>query len=604
MSSAVATRKPAPPSTFADIATQYARDVHTGRIPAAMLTRLAAERHLGDLARQGAKAFPWTYSARHVERVCRFAELMPHIKGEWANRRELIRLEPWQVFVLASIFGWVHRDHGYRRFRTAYIEVPRKNAKSTLGAVIALYMLILDGEAGAECYTAATTRDQARVVFNDMCAMVQKTPELRNRYGVVVEKHQILVPGTNSVAKPITREQSANEGLNVHLGLCDELHAHKSQDIYQVLDQGKGARLNALLLAITTAGSNLAGICYQIRQMVVGILQKLMQSADLERVFGLIYTIDDDDDPGDPVSWRKANPNLGVSVYEFDMVDAHAKAKASPSQWNEFLTKRLNRWVHAGKPYFDAVAWRTRCLSQELAEFGREIPERFNGLRCFIGIDLATRRDIASMVAVFPVEEPVTRVRAESRAAGEEPETRTEYYVFGKHYLPEATVTASRNAAYPGWAHDGWITTTPGETTDFGFIRRDLLDWHSRFEAVEVPYDPREARQFATENLNDYGVEMVEFRQGFTTFNEPMKAADAAIVEGRFHHNGDPVLAWAVGNVVAKVGSYDDVMPKKDTPEAMIDPFVATLMAFGRAIVSTQEPVVESVYEHRGVRRL
>lgn len=594
-----ATSRANPPTSagFAEVATQYARDVYSGKTPAALITRQAAERHLGDLARQGADTFPWVYDARRVERVCRFAELMPHIKGEWAKRKELIKLEPWQVFILGSIFGWVHRDSGQRRFRTAYIEVPRKNAKSTLAAIVALYMLILDGEEGAECYTAATTRDQARIVFNDMAAMVRKTPALRERYGVVVEKHQILVPGRNAFARPITREQSANEGLNVHLGLCDELHAHKSADVYEVLDQGKGARLNPLLLSITTAGSNLAGICYQVRQMIVLILQQPKRSEELDRVFGIIYTIDTDDDPNSEVAWRKANPNYGVSVYTDDLADAHAKAAASPARWNEFLTKRLNVWVQAGSPYFDSQALRTRCFSAEVAEEAPAIPARFDGMPCFIGIDLATRRDIASMVVVFP--EIVT---LEDDTAGEK--STTLYWIFGVHYLPKATIEAARNPAYGGWVREGWIVETPGETTDFDFIKRDLLEYASRFDVKEVPFDPREARQFATERINEDGLLMVEFRQSFGTYNEPMQAADSAIAEGQLRHNGDPVFLWAMGNITAKKGAYGDIMPDHDSEDAKIDPGSAFLMAFGRAILHVDEPTERSVYEQRGVRRL
>lgn len=602
MSSALAA-PPSPPRavTFAERATRYARDVHTGAIPGSLLTRLAAERHLGDLARAGSASFLWTYDERRVERVCRFAELMPHIKGEWAKRKERIRLEDWQVFILASIFGWVHRETGQRRFRTAYVEVPRKNAKSTLGAIILLYMLVLDGEEGAECFTAATTRDQARIVFKDACAMVRKTPELQQRYGVVVEKHQILVPGHNSFAAPITREQSANEGLNVHLGLCDELHAHKTPDVYEVLDQGKGARLNPLLLSITTAGSNLAGICYQVRQMVVLILRRQAVSEELERVFGLIYTIDEDDDPSGEVAWRKANPNFGVSVYPDDMADAHAKAAASPARWNEFLTKRLNVWVQAGDPYFDATALRTRCLAPELVAVAPGIPEEFDGRRCFVGIDLATRRDLAALVVVFPEDAPWDELPEDVRGRlGEQRERVTLYTVFGRYYLPAATIETARNAAYPGWVRDGWIVETPGETTDFAFIKRDLLEWAERFDVLEVPFDPREARQLATELLNDHGLEMVEFRQGYSTYNEPMKAADVAIVQGAVRHNGDPVFLWAMGNVVGKQGAYGDVMPDHDTEAAKIDPASAFLMAFGRAIVHVTVPSATSVYEERG----
>lgn len=575
--------------TFADVATDYARAVVGGEIPASRLTVAACSRHLADLDRVGRTDFAYRFDVGAVQRVCLFAQLMPHIKGEWANRKETIRLEPWQVFVLGSIFGWVNVETGARRFRTAYLEVPRKNAKSTLGEVIMLYMTVLDGEEGAECYSAATTRDQAGIVLNGARQMALKSPEFRQRFGVIVEKFQIVVPSTNSVAKAITRESSANEGLSPHLGLNDELHAHKSSDVYEVLDLGRGARLNSLLLSITTAGADLAGICYEVRTMIVGILEGYLASAEMDRVFGLIYTIDEDDDPHDPSSWRKANPNLGVSVYEDEFANAHAQATTSAARWNQFLTKRLNVWVRAGAPWFNSEALRTRCISEPLrrrAERRRvliragrtpradDIPAAYDGRRCYVGIDLATRRDIAAMVAVFP-EHRVTE-------AGE---PVIEYTAFGRYYLPEVAIQDARTAAYSGWVRNGWVTVTPGETTDFAFIKRDLIAWRDRFDIREVPFDPRDARQLATEMLNEHGLEMLEFAQSYATFNEAMRELDAAIVGGRFHFNGDPVLQWAMSNVTAKTGALEDVMPAKESPQSKIDPAVATLEAVARAML-------------------
>lgn len=564
-----------PALRFSRLATEYAEEVVEGRIPASKFTIAACQRHLDDLDRQGSSDFPWVMNEAAAEKVCRFMELMPHIKGEWATKKLKISLEPWQVFILVSIFGWVHHETGYRRFRNAYIEVPRKNAKTTLASGIMLYMLALDNEAGAECYSAATTRDQARLVFDDAKAMADKSPRLKEDYGVITSKYLIEVPRSNSKAKPITRESSANEGLNVHLGICDELHAHKNSDVYDVLDQGKGSRRNALLLSITTAGSELGSICYDIRTLVASILDGVFSSRELDRFFGIIYTIDEDDNPSDPLVWRKANPNFGVSVYEDDFIDAHAKAKASPTRWNDFLTKRLNVWVRAGSPWFDLMAWKS-CFAPELVTDDHSIPEEFNGRRCYIGIDLASRRDIAAVVAVFPDESKPFDERA--------------YAVFGRYYLPSTRIETARSSMFEGWETAGWITSTEGATTDFGFIKRDLLEWASRFELVEVPFDPREARQLSTELVNDAGLPMVEFNQSYANFNEPMKTLDSLIIEGRIQHNGDPVLTWAMGNVVAKTGALGDVMPASDSALAGIDPAVALLEAVGRSAVHIDEP--------------
>lgn len=549
----------APPHV--ELAVDYARRVVDGHVLACKWVRLAAQRFLGDLERTD---WPYHFDERRAERVCVFAEQMRHVKGEWANRGETIRLEPWQCFILVNVFGFVD-DSGHRRFREVYIEVPRKNAKSSLSSVVALYMLAMDGEEGAGVYSAATTRDQARITFDDGVAMIEKNPDFRERYGLKPGKFAVAVPAHNATWKPITRESAANEGLNVHLGLLDELHAHKNRDVFGVIRQGMGARRQPLLWMITTAGSDQSGVCYEQRSGVARILEGTAGgSVELERIFGVIYTLDEGDNPWDPDVWPKSNPNLGVSVYLEDMAAAAAKAQLLPGERAEYLTKRHNIWVTALDPYFDASLWvRGRMPGWR----GVEIPAALDGRRAFVALDFATRRDIAAMNIVFPLNE-------------------RRYAVFGKYYLPQAAIQQSRTAAYSGWVDEGWITVTPGDTTDYSFIRRDLLEWVERFRIDQVAYDPREARQFAAEMENEHGVAMEEIRQGYASYNEPMKELDALIVERRVHHSGDPVLAWAIGNVVARRGAYGDVMPDREGEDNKIDPAVATLMALAQAMVA------------------
>ncbi len=247
---------------------EWAYDVLDETIPSCEFVRLAAQRQLDDLERELDESFPFRFDPEAAERVCRFVELMPHVKGVWANRRERLRLEPWQQFILTTVFGWVRKDSGQRRFRYVYIEVPRKNAKSTLSSAVALYMLSHDGEFGAEVYSGATTRDQARITFEAAKVMCDLTPTYTARYGVEAGKLAISIPGRNATFKPITREQSANEGLSPHLGLIDELHAHKNRDVYSTLRQGMGAREQPILWMITTAGADQSSLCYEQRSAV------------------------------------------------------------------------------------------------------------------------------------------------------------------------------------------------------------------------------------------------------------------------------------------------------------------------------------------------
>ncbi|MCA8291952.1 terminase large subunit [Burkholderia vietnamiensis] len=303
--------------TFVDTANQYIDDVLAGRIVACKWVRLACERQRRDLARaeMGDPEFPYRFDNDAATRICEFIELLPHTKGRWARTRQSIRLEPWQAFILTTVFGWLHVDSGLRRFRRAYEEVARKNAKSTKSSGIALYLFAADGEPGAEVYSAATTRDQAKIVFDDARAMALREPDMCAALGVEILQHQLLTDD-GSKFLPLSAEGSTLDGLNVHGGVIDELHAHKTRAVFDVIDSGTGARDQSLLWLITTAGSDLTGICYEQRTHVTKILEGVFVD---ETFFGIIFTLDDGDDWSDPSVWIKANPNLGVSVFVDDM---------------------------------------------------------------------------------------------------------------------------------------------------------------------------------------------------------------------------------------------------------------------------------------------
>jgi phage terminase large subunit-like protein len=385
---------------YAAIAEQYARDVVAGTVLACKWTIAACQRQLLDLARAESPDFPYRYEPARGARVCRFIELLKHIKGKWA--RTPIRLEAWQVFILMTVFSWVwatkaHADpeiaarDGTRRFRTVYVEVPRKNAKSTLTSGVGLYMLGLDGEGGAECYSAATTRDQAKIVWNDARTMALRCEEYRDRFGVEVGAHAITVPESSSKFVPLAADEDSLDGLNVHFAAIDELHAHKTRGLVDVLETATGSRTQSLLWEITTAGSNRAGICYEQRTYLTKLLQHV--AAD-ESFFGIIYTIDDEDDWTDPAVWAKANPNYGVSVFPDDLARLCRKAQEMPSAQGNFLTKRLNVWVNADTTWMDMRAW-DKCADPNLSI------EDFVGERSICALDIASKVDLAAKVHVF-----------------------------------------------------------------------------------------------------------------------------------------------------------------------------------------------------------
>lgn len=557
------------------IARRYAEDVVSGAIAACKWVVLACQRQLKDLERQGTPDFPYVYEPKRGARVCRFIELLPHIKGKWAGTP--IHLEAWQVFILMTVFSWVGAPGTaraeLRRFRTTYEEVPRKNAKSTKTSGVGVCMTVLDGEGGAECYSAATTRDQAKIVWSDARQMVLRSPGFRNRFGVQVGAHSITVPGSASKFVPLSSEDGTLDGLNIHFAAVDELHAHKTRGLYDVLETATGARTQSLLWNITTAGSNRAGICYELRTYATKVLEGVTQD---ETFFAIIYTIDEGDDPFAPATWAKANPNYGVSVMPDDIARLAQKAKETPAALNNFLTKRLNVWVNADTAWMQAGAW-DKCKDDTLAL------EQFAGERCYVGCDLASKIDLASLGYVFPRD-----------VDGE-----THYYLFTRNYLPEDAAEGSANSQYSGWVHEKRIITTPGNVIDFNRIQEDLRADKSRFEIAALAYDPFQATKFATELLEE-GFPMVEVGQTVKNLSEPMKEFEALVRAGRIHHNGDPLLAWCISNVVCHVDVKENIYPRKAQPQNKIDPVVALLTAFNRVLLEPAPAV--SVYETRGVR--
>ena len=545
------------------IARQYAQDVVNGTIAACKWVVAACRRQLKDLERQGTAEFPYVYEPKRGARYCRAIELFPHIKGKWAGTP--IRLEPWQIFLLMTVFSWVGAPATaraeLRRFRTVYTEVPRKNAKSTLTSGVGICMTALDGEGGAECYSAATTRDQAKIVWSDARQMVLRSPGFRNRFGVDVAAHSITVPGSASKFVPLSSEDGTLDGLNIHFAAVDELHAHKTRGLYDVLETATGARTQSLLWNITTAGSNRAGICYELRTYATKILDGV--TAD-ETVFAIIYTIDEGDDPFEPATWAKANPNFGVSVMPDDIARLAQKAKETPSALNNFLTKRLNVWVNADTAWMPAGDW-DKCKDLELAI------RDFAGEPVFIGVDLANRDDLASVGFVF------RRVIDDA----------VHFYVFTRNYLCERALERSGNSQYAGWAREGRIVVAGESSTDFGRVKADLREDVGTYDVQRIAFDPYQARQISDELLEE-GLPVMTLDMNVKNISGPMKDFAAAVADGRLHNDGCPLLAWAVSNVVCHVDVKENIYPRKAQPQNKIDPVVALLMAFNRALLEPQ----------------
>jgi len=440
-----------------------------------------------------------------------------------------------------------------------YIEVPRKNAKSTLTAGVGLYMLAADGEVGAECYSLATKREQALAVWTVARFMAKREPKLCHKHGIEVRARSVMAEDGAAHFQALSSDDNGLDGLNPHFAGIDELHAHRTRAVHDVMDSATGARSQPLLWEITTAGSDTSGICFEIRDYNIKVLESTVD--DLQQ-FGIIYTLDKEDieakDFFSETSWAKANPNYGVSVNPLDMRRKSKKAIASPGAQSEFLRKHLDVWTQADSPWMDMAAW-AACEDKSLTL------EDFRGERCFIGEDLASKVDIAAKVRVFVVGEMVYIVTAG-----------------GSFFLPEARVAQATNASYVAWVESGYLKTTPGNIIDFDDIENSLREDSKMFEVAGIGYDPHQATRHATALLAE-GLPMVEVRQTVLALSEPMKEFEALVLSGKLKHDGNPVLTWMVSNVVAHLDAKDNIYPRKSRLENKIDGAVAVIMALALA---------------------
>ncbi|MFW1676444.1 terminase large subunit [Pontibacter sp. JAM-7] len=545
---------------------QYAVQVVEGAIVACKWVRLACQRYLNDLKREDI----WFDEEDAQFHLDFYPTFCTHVKGKLAGQP--IELEPWQACILMNVFGWKTPD-GKRRFRTIYEEVARKNAKSTKLSGVGLFMLGFDGEGGAEIYSAATTRDQARIVWADAREMGRKSPHLRRAFGF----HQNNIHHLPSASKfePLSSDAQTLDGKNVHCGLIDELHAHKTREVFDVVETATGAREQPLIYCITTAGSNKQGICYEQRDYLCKVLEGVIQD---DTYFGLIYTLDEGDDWTDENVWIKANPNLGVSKKWDDMRRLAKKAQEMPTARNNFLTKHLNVWVNAAVAWLNMEKWdRSPKAADDIVL--QQTP-------CFIGLDLANKLDVAALVMVFMVE------------GG--------YHLKCKFYLPEEAVhikSRSIGNMYQAWAEAGYLTLTDGNVIDHDYIENDLRLILSEYDVKEIGFDPWGSTQLAT-HLHEDGAPMVEVPQTVKNLSEAMKEVEAAVYSGRLHHGDNPVLNWMASNVTAKVDKNENIFPQKEHADNKIDGMVALFIAISRIIRHADEATLSSHIETHGIRTL
>lgn len=544
------------------MAIEYAEAVISGERPACQWIKLACQRFMDDLDWQADDGFAFRYDAPAAERACRFIERLPHIKGRWARERKRISLEPFQAFIVCNIFGWIRKKDGFRRFRRVVLIMPRKNAKSTLAAGIGLYMFVADHEHGAEVYSGATTEKQAWEVFGPSRLMVKNSPALRKKFGITVNAKNMVVLKDGSKFEPIIGDPG--DGASPTLGIVDEYHEHKTDNQFDTLETGMGARDQPMMLVITTAGDNITGPCYALQERAQQMLHGTRPADDL---FAMIYTIDAGDDWQTEIALQKANPNYGVSVGIDFLKTRRADALGSPRKQAVYKTKHLNIWVQSRDAYFDVEQFK-KARDEKIK------PQDFADWEAVIAIDLAEKRDLAWVDLVF--KEPV--------------DEKPRYARFGRGFIPSDTVNKPENDHLQEWEALGLLEVTEGAVTDNRVIKDYIEELLATYDIREVVFDRWRSRQMGLE-LSEMGFNCVEFATSPSQTNEPMREMDAAITEGRLIHDGSPVYEWQVGNVVNGGGrrAFELHRPDKEKPENKIDGPVCTIMALARFLAPADD---------------
>ena len=510
------------------------------------------------------------YDEEKADRAVKFIENLKHTKGKWAGKR--FWLFPWQEQVVRDIFGIVD-EKGNRQFRTAYVEIPKKNGKSELAAAVALYLLYADGEPSAEVYGAAADRQQASIVFDVANQMVQTCPALMKRSKIMTATKRIVNYSNAGFYQVLSAEVGTKHGLNVSGLVFDELHTQSNRQLYDVLTKGSGdAREQPLYFLITTAGTDRESICYELHIKALDILE----SRRIDHTFyPVVYGMADDADWSNEENWYKANPSLGQTIKIERVRDMFREAIDNPAEENIFRQLRLNQWVSS----------LTRFIPEHIYDLGAQPidMESLEGRDCYAGLDLSSTGDITAFVLMFP------------------PRDETEKYICVPYFwIPEDTIPIRVRRAsvpYDVWERQGYLFATEGNVIHYGFIEKFIEELGEKYHILEIAFDRWGATQMV-QDLEGMGFTVVPFGQGYKDMSPPTKEYYKLLMEGSIIHGGHPVLRWMAGNVVVDTDPAGNIKPTKAKSAEKIDGIVATIMALDRCI---RHETQRSVYDERGL---
>jgi phage terminase large subunit-like protein len=542
--------------------------------------RLACERHLRDIEEQSKTGMKWKPEVAQLA-ILFFAEILTvEVRGEVCP----FNLEPFQKFIVGSVFGWENAE-GKRRFRTAYVEIGKGNGKTPLAAGIGLYGLVVDQEASPEIYAAATMREQANICFKDAAAMVSRSEELRS---IIQERvGSLYYSERNGVFRPISSEKKGLDGKRVHMALIDEVHEHPTPMVCNKMRAGTKNRRNALIFEITNSGSDTSGVCWDHHEYSLKILNGL---TDDPGWFAYVCALDEGDDWTDEKCWPKVNPGLGTILPVEYLREQRREALGMTSKQN--INKRLN-WCIWTQQYSLWIPIEDWAANKEPIDHASLI-----GRPCWVGIDLSDKIDLSVMMLVFrrPVDRAlqikVDGMGDDGQQAEKSINIDFSIDLLPFFFMPEDTMHEREredNVPYTRWAADGFIFATPGKIIDYDYMYAKLVDEIAKKYSIQrISYDPRGATQFAQKLGKQQGFECVEVQQGFAKMSEPAKIFEALVKARRVRHGGNPVLREHVSNVAVKTGLYGDILPHKPPhSRKRIDGVTGAVLGLSGAMVAT-----------------
>lgn len=582
---------------------EYINKVINKELPVCQAAFLAVKRHLDDIEKSKNNDYPFYFDEDEAKRPITFIQSLVHTKGEWANHN--IILEPWEQFIIASIFGWRRKENKLRRYKKAYVQVSRKNGKTTFASGIGNYCFFCDSpaEAGVEIYYIATKKDQAKIAWSESERQIRKAKAL-NKEAITYKQTSTITKkkDTASKSKPLGQDSNTEDGLNPHLVIVDEYHAHPDNELLNVLESGMGARRQPLTFIITTAGFDKTSVCFSEYEYAKQILQGSLNN---DEYFCIIYEPDNIKDIWIFMSEYKeklnnnqntqeqeelinniifqANPNINISVKDSYLKSRLFEGLDKPVQRTDILTKNLNVWTQASEVWISSDRWLKSYLHQNI-----NINE-LKGKRACIGLDLATTRDIAAYVLCFDTID------------------NDPYILLPRFFMPKENIrqrSKEDRVPYELWASQGLITLTNGDIIDFDIIESSILKDARDFEIIEIAYDPWKAIEIIT-HLESEGFKMQQVRQSFAVggLSEGTSLFEKTIDERKLLHGNNPVLNWMISCCEVKTDGRDNYLPVKPDRRRSykrIDGVVASIMALHRVIKNHFEDT-KSIYESEGV---